>query len=162
MFTQFRYFFFSVLISDEDAIVNMNVLATADQSLWINKADNCKLNGTSTAPHFVPKVNEVSLVYNEMSRKSSGMYLLTSVINFLLLNSFYSVTIKGKLLISCGLRVEARVGSKESEEYMIVEIEEWSTEEEATVTWPASYEDRKDVDWFIRVLYGENMKLVRC
>jgi predicted nucleotidyltransferase len=70
------------------------------------------------------------------------------------------VIIKGKLLIPCGLRIESRVGRKENEEYELLETEEWSTEEEAVVMWPSVYDNKKEEDWYIRILYGENMKQV--
>jgi hypothetical protein len=41
-----------------------------------------------------------------------------------------------------------------------LKIEELSTEEEAVIMWPTVYESKKDEDWYIRVLYGENMKQV--
>jgi hypothetical protein len=35
-----------------------------------------------------------------------------------------------------------------------------TTEEKAVVSWPAAFENQKDVDWFVRVLYGQDMKQV--
>jgi hypothetical protein len=58
------------------------------------------------------------------------------------------------------LRVEARVGKRDNESYEVLEILERSTEDNAVVVWPIKYENEKDVDWYIRVLYGENMKQV--
>jgi hypothetical protein len=71
------------------------------------------------------------------------------------------VNIDGNLLIPCGLRVEARVGDRENEIYEVLEIEGWSTEVRAVVLWPTIYENEKDKDWFIRVLYGENKEQVK-
>jgi hypothetical protein len=65
------------------------------------------------------------------------------------------------VLVPCGIRVEARVGIKDNETYEVLEIQERSTEERAVVAWPAKYEGEKDADWFIRVLYGRDMKQVR-
>jgi hypothetical protein len=70
------------------------------------------------------------------------------------------VNINGKLLLPCGLRIEARVGTRDNETYEVVDVEEWSTEEKAVIAWPAAFESEKEADWFIRVMYGENMKQV--
>jgi hypothetical protein len=67
---------------------------------------------------------------------------------------------KGKLLIPCGLRIEARVGSKDNETFKMLEVQERSTEEQVVAAWPSAYEDEKKADWFVRVLYGEDMKQV--
>jgi hypothetical protein len=58
------------------------------------------------------------------------------------------------------LQIEARIGSKDSEAFEVLEVEERSTEDKAVVAWPAVFENRKDVDWFIRILYGQDMSQV--
>jgi hypothetical protein len=70
------------------------------------------------------------------------------------------VIIRGKLLLPCGLRVEGRIRSKENEEYEILEFRDSSREEEALLVWPSIYENEKNVDWYLRVLYGFEMKQV--
>jgi hypothetical protein len=70
------------------------------------------------------------------------------------------VNVNGKLLIPCGLQFEARIQSKDNEKYEIMKVQERSTESNAVLLWPAAYEKETDVDWFIRVLYGEDMKQV--
>jgi hypothetical protein len=68
--------------------------------------------------------------------------------------------VHGKLLIPCGLRIEARVGSRDNETLEVLEVQDGSTEERLVVAWPSAYEKEKDVDWFMRVLYGPDMKQV--
>jgi hypothetical protein len=68
--------------------------------------------------------------------------------------------VNGKLLLPCGLRIEARVGSKDNDTFTVLEVQEWSTEEKAVVAWPAALEREVESDWFIRVLYGQDMKQV--
>jgi hypothetical protein len=70
------------------------------------------------------------------------------------------VNINGKLLIPCGIRVEARVGTKDNETYEVLEVLEQSTEDRAVVAWPAKFEREKDAEWFVRVLYGLDFKKV--
>jgi hypothetical protein len=71
-----------------------------------------------------------------------------------------SVNINGKLLIPCGIRIEARVGTKDNETYEILEVLEQSTEDKVVSVWPSKFESEKDVDWFVRVLYGIDFKKV--
>jgi hypothetical protein len=63
-------------------------------------------------------------------------------------------------LLPCGLHFEARIGTKDNETYEVLNVQEVSTEERAVISWPAVFENEKDVDWFIRVLYGVDMKQV--
>jgi hypothetical protein len=144
--------------------------------LWIDRGADCVLSGgsSSLSPFFVPKVNSIVLEYDQLLSSSFGvlafiihfcsffsfMFVSLFLFHFHFIYNLSLVNINGKLLLPCGLRVEARVGSKDNEKYEILEIEEWSTEERAVVAWPIAFESQKDVDWFIRVLYGQDMKQV--
>jgi hypothetical protein len=70
--------------------------------------------------------------------------------------------ISGKLLIRCGVVKEGGTGAKDKEKYETLQIQEWSTEESAVVAWPVVFEERKDEDWFVRVLYGHDYTHVWC
>jgi hypothetical protein len=65
----------------------MNILAGTSESLWIDKTEDCTLNGASTSPYFIPKINEVSLRYDEMSGKSSGCFSLIFYFIYLFSNN---------------------------------------------------------------------------
>jgi hypothetical protein len=149
----------------------MNNAVSVDKSLWVDKASDCTLTGGLSSPYFIPKVSEVALKYDTLLSRSSGVFLFENTLVefsflpflFFFFLFYFAVTIRGKLLIACGLRVEGRLGSRDNEVYRVLEIEEWSGEEEAVVMWPEEYESEKEVDWYLRILHGEDFKQVcRC
>jgi uncharacterized membrane protein YebE (DUF533 family) len=71
-----------------------------------------------------------------------------------------SVMISGSLLIPCGVRVEAHIKAEETERVEILEVEKSSTETEVRVWWPKEFEKETNVDWYLRILYGKEMKQV--
>jgi hypothetical protein len=142
----------------------MNLPGVGDSSLWIVKGTECTLSDGLVSPYFIPKVNGITVEYDSVLSSSFGMFLhlfiLMSCCVICTYYLFYLVNINGKLLIPCGIRVEARVGTKDNETYEVLEVLEQSTEDRAVVAWPAKFESEKDTEWFVRVLYGVNFKKV--
>jgi hypothetical protein len=153
----------------------MNTPLVADTSLWIYKSEECTLSGGLLSPHFIPKVTSITVEYDSLFSRFNGMdkyfvfilfvyiiiYIIihTYILFIIYIFSLLVVNIDGKLLLGCGLKVEGRLG-KDNENGEVLEIDERSTEEKAVVIWPSSYENEKNVDWYVRVMYGENMKQV--
>jgi hypothetical protein len=56
--------------------------------------------------------------------------------------------------------VEAHIKAKETEKVEKLEVEKSSTETEVTVWWPEEFETETKADWYLRILYGDEMKQV--
>jgi hypothetical protein len=138
----------------------MNMPGVGDSSLWIIKGTECTLSGGLVSPYFIPKVSGITMEYDSVLSSSFSMSLYMLILICFLIHIFCVVNINGKLLIPCGIRVEARVGTKDNETYEVLEVLEQSTEDRAVVAWPAKFENEKDVEWFVRVLYGVEFKKV--
>jgi hypothetical protein len=62
----------------------MNIASSVgeEQSLWIDKGADCIFNSDSVneIPYFVPKINNISLEYESVVRRWSGLYNFIYVI----------------------------------------------------------------------------------
>jgi hypothetical protein len=76
------YYIYYTTNLDDNAVVNMNLPSVDNSSLWILKDKECTLNGGSSSPYFVPKVNNITIEYdsvlsNSISTKYFFFYYVT-------------------------------------------------------------------------------------